>query len=388
MNWDQISWLWDWTPLLWDGLRRFWDDIVQSDNAATVILGLVGLALLWWRSKSSERQATAAQEQVSLAQLESLYARYQKGADMLGDANMSTRLGGIYSLRRLAEKHPDELHLPVMELLCAFIRKPPFLDRAPTPRPREDVQSALDAVIKRSDRGIDIEKTTKVEDDLQLGHFRIDLMGAYLEGAYLPGAKLHGASLDGVNLAGAYGRGADLTYTTWTGAYLYKANFDESHFDNAKMIRITDMSNSTFQQARFKGTHLGRRLVESRFHHANMTKAVFGTADLTDAELEGADLSGAVFTRDPEIGENTSPPKYSQVTQRQLDTAIANPEFPPDIPEGLTDIETGKPMVWNRKLCGDRWIERQKSLNPEQNATGIGPKGLRALWPSRHWFAR
>ena len=317
--------------LLWDWLRKVWDYIVQSEDVATVLLGLVGLGLLWWRSKSSDRQAKAAQAQIDLAQLDSLYDRYQKSADMLGNANMSTRLGGIYSLRRLADKHPDEFHLQVMEILCAFLRNPPLragqsdpgrggivpesmLDR----KPAEDVQSALDAVIYRSDRGIEIEKATEADSD-RTRHFRIDLRGANLKDARFSGGNLQGAI---------------------------------------------------------------------------MVKAQFGTADFTSAELNDADLSGTSFSQgrrrilDQETGKPMNVLTYSRVTQRQLDQAIANPDDPPVIPVGTPDIETGEPIVWNDELCGDRWIEWQKILNPKQDATGIGSKGLRAFWPFRYWFAR
>lgn len=318
MNWDQVSWLWDWMSLLWDWLRKVWDYIVQTEDAATVILGLVGLGLLWWRSKSSDRQAKAAQAQIDLVQLDSLYDRYQKSTDMLGNANMSTRLGGIYSLRRLADKHPDEFHLQVMEILCAFLRNPPLPESRPDGKLAEDVQSALDAVIYRSDRGIEIEKATEADSD-RTRHFRINLRGANLKDARFSGGNLQGAI---------------------------------------------------------------------------MVKARFGTADFTSAELNDADLSGTRFSQgrdlilDQETGKPMNVPTYSRVTQRQLNQAIANPDDPPVIPVGTPDIETGELIVWNDELCGDRWIEWQKSLSPEQNATGIGTKGLGALWPFRHWFAR
>lgn len=336
-------------PLLWEWLWKVWDYIVQSEDAATVILGLVGLGLLWWRSRSSERQATAAQAQVHLAQLDSLYDRYRKGADMLGDDTMSTRLGGIYSLRRLAEEHPDEFHLQVMEILCAFIRTPPSAKRTdqeeplvPVPKPREDMQAALEAVIYRRDRGIEIEKATETDPD-RSRWFQINLLGAVLERSNLQDAKLRGATLSHVRFRFTNGKDTNLS--------------------DATMIRVVFDYYTSF--------------IGANFEHANMSEAEINWGDFTNAELNGVDLSGARF--------GSRKPDLVKVTQCQLDTAIANPEFPPDIPEGLTDFETGKPIVWNHELCGDRWIEKQKIPKPEQDTTDIGPKGLRSF---RHWFAR
>ena len=43
---------------------------------------------------------------------------------MLGNELLSARLGGIYALQRLAGDHPDEYHMQVIELFCAFVRHP------------------------------------------------------------------------------------------------------------------------------------------------------------------------------------------------------------------------------------------------------------------------
>ena len=44
---------------------------------------------------------------------------------MLGNDVLSVRLGGIYALEHLAREHPDQYHLQIVKLLCAFVRNPP-----------------------------------------------------------------------------------------------------------------------------------------------------------------------------------------------------------------------------------------------------------------------
>lgn len=68
---------------------------------------------------------------------------------MLGNDVFSVRLGGIYALRRLAEEHPEQYHIQAMQLLCAFVRNPTKDEKEQSgddPKPRQDVQVALDAV--------------------------------------------------------------------------------------------------------------------------------------------------------------------------------------------------------------------------------------------------
>ena len=104
---------------------RYWDELRGSEeslsatirNVGLLIGGAIAALLAMWRSVVAERQADIAQQGM-------LGERYQKGADMLGSAVLSVRLGGIYTLSRLAKEHPEEYHIQAMELLCAFARHP------------------------------------------------------------------------------------------------------------------------------------------------------------------------------------------------------------------------------------------------------------------------
>ena len=93
-------------------------------NLFLVVAALIALPLATWRSFVAERQANAAQKNSQIAQIGLLNERYQKGAEMLGSDVLSVRLGGIYALRRLAEEHPEEYHVQIMRLFCAYVRHP------------------------------------------------------------------------------------------------------------------------------------------------------------------------------------------------------------------------------------------------------------------------
>ena len=102
----------------WEELHRDEDSLSTTiRNLGLVIGGVVAIVLAFWRSIVSERQADTAQRTL-------LYERYQKGAEMLGSNVGSVRLGGIYALERLADEHPDQYHVQVMNLFCAFVRDP------------------------------------------------------------------------------------------------------------------------------------------------------------------------------------------------------------------------------------------------------------------------
>ncbi len=358
-----------------------WNWIVQNSSVirdlGSILLGIFGIGFLAWRSRSADRQAEAsqmqadvAQKQVSLARRDSLVDRYQKGSDMLGNETMSTRLGGMYSLKRLAEDHPKQFHIQVMELLCAFVRNPPPLKTNPERVLREDIQTALDIIIHRSDESIEIENASCPMLNKSEKRFRLDLHGANLGWAVISQAKLQGALLDNVNLAYSAGNGADFSGASMVGSKVNsKSHFIGAIFDKA-IMNSADMSQAIFQNTSFVNTQLlGVDMSDSLFEQANMSKSIIGTANLTKARLDRADLSGAKFgggirsTQNRSTGVWTRKEIFCAVTQRQLDLAIADPDDPTSIEEGTTDTETGEQIVWNHQLCGDKWVEHQKLLS-------------------------
>lgn len=210
----------------------FLDHTGEVRDIGSIVLGSVALIFLAWRSISAYRQAEAAQAQaataqepVALARQDSLVDRYQKGSDMLGSQIMSTRLGGIYSLRRLAEDHQDQFHLQVMELLCAFVRNPPATDR-PDMALREDVPIVLDFL------GVQPEANMALEQE---ANFRISLRKSDLEWANVTGGKCQGAVFDNAKLDHSSGNGADLTKASLVTCSLHLVIFIHAIFDDANM---------------------------------------------------------------------------------------------------------------------------------------------------------
>ena len=332
-------------------------------NAGLVLASALALLLAVWRSITADSQAATAQAQLVLAERESLDARYQKGADMLSSENISTRIGGVYALKRLAVNHPKEFHIQVMELLCAFVRNP-YKAEDSEESDSEDFTAAVETIIHRSDDAIAIEEASRPTPEkafpdhrrtIEEG-FRVNLKDADLSQAALSHAKLRGAVLDNVTMPRFVCDDADFSGSSMSDCKINHAMFFSAAFDKAQM-NFADMSKSSFFDCSFVETEMGVDLSESSLEGANLCGASFSAANLTNTKLENADLSGTIFER-LDLKKNEP---FCKVTQRQLDSAMANPDDPPQIEEGTIDIETGKPIVWNHKLCGDRWLEHQKS---------------------------
>ena len=119
---------------------------------------------------------------------------------------------------------------------------------------------------------------------------------------------LSGARLSGIRLLGADLSYAILTDADLSGAYLTEANLSNSWLDGA---------------------------------------------NLTGADLWSADLSVAAFVRP--VQSDLQPARVNRnpatgLTQEMLDVACAEPSYPPEL-NGVTDAETGEPLVWRGKPC-------------------------------------
>ncbi len=211
---------WEWAAAAWWWLTKGESGSTTFRNMGLVIGAVVALWLTMKRIDVADRQAKTAHQGL-------LNDRYQRGAEMLGSAVLSVRLGGIYALQRLATDHPEEFLPQVLQLFCAFVRHPP----ESSTREAGGGTSALGADSKtlRADVGAVMnaikgfphqEETIAAASGLWL-----DLRGADLSGADLSGAQLSPADLSGADLSGA-----DLSH-----AHLHEANVASASFQNTKL---------------------------------------------------------------------------------------------------------------------------------------------------------
>ena len=379
------------------GVPWFWGGRIQATlegwesgstvirNFGLIVAGVLAIPFLLWRTRTADRQAQAAREQVDisnnqtdLAQQTLMNERYQKGSEMLGNAILSVRLGGIYALERLAKEFPDRYHVEVMKLFCAFVRFPshdPMVESKlvggeRTTLIRQDVQAALDGIGNRTEADVALEERARYKLDLA----GVVLLGANLESANFSGIDLRSANLAGsalrhINLSGAnlreavlsspsvdedggsmvfaprLGRETDLAYANLSNAILVRADV------RAVLLQNADLSDATM---------LATNLSHSDLSNAALSKAALSGADLTgallsgvqgdgldlyDTILSGADLSGLYTVGGMDSVELQSHPMVG-LNQGQLDRAVADPLNPPKLNGVVLDAETGNPLEW------------------------------------------
>ena len=325
-------------------------------NIALVVGGIVAILIALWRSVVAERQATAARQQSETAERSYLSERYRQAASMLGHSEITVRLGGIYTLERLAEDYPAEFQYEAFKLLLEFVRTPPALQQSQPkvwdgwlqlerPATRPDVQEAIRVIGK-------LERLPRNQDDTGLLYW-MDLRGAQLCGVELYGLRLNRAHLENANLM--YARLEDMDLT---GAQLQWANCRQALVERADLsgaeMSDADFSGVKARNSQFRGAMMPAKMIDADLEQADLTEAKFPNTDLTGAELRGANMSGEnlrgrVYWID-RAGLHEAEENAVRITQEQLDEAVADPERPPTLSvRPVGDAEPRTRLVWRGK---------------------------------------
>ena len=297
---------WDW---LQGNIAPTESNSTTLRNIGLLIGGAIALVFALWRGIVAGHQADTArrqmevtqsqveltQDQVGIAQQGLLNERYQRGAEMFGSETIAVRMGGIYALRNLAQEHPSQYHIQIMDLFCAFARHPTN---------DEDVELHPEKYGQRN------KQTPVLRADVQL----------VMQAIGSRGSGSIGYSLERGQGYRLYLRDADLSYL---------------------QLRYPDLSYAWLTNANLSNTRLRQaNLSDTRLRQANLSDADMSGANLRNANLSDANLSGARL-----LG-------VRGLTQAQLDEARANPFNPPQL-DGLSDAETGEPLQWRGKSLYD-----------------------------------
>lgn len=225
----------------WDWLR---EDTVSAAirNVGLVMAATIALPLAVWRGIVADKQSTAAQEGLR-------NERYQKGAEMLGSEVLSVRMAGIYALQRLAEEYPEEYHVQIMQLFCAFVRYPirdelyenQINKKGVSPLKREDVEAVMQAIGRRNRERIAIEQ--KAEFYVELQHANLYRM--FLFDVNLSGSMCHGTDFSKTTLVYANLSNVSLRHTN-----LSEADLEDANISGADFRQVRGLTQKQLNQAR------------------------------------------------------------------------------------------------------------------------------------------
>lgn len=250
------------------GLVLYLNFLVANRNAETARRNL---ELAEERLKQETEKIT---KDAKLAEDRLVSERFAKAIEQLGNEDsIHIRLGGIYSLGRLAEDS-DGMRQTVLDVLSAFIREKHPKAKSVEPPPLQGQQLATD--VKAA---LTIISTQKKEGDI------IDLSNTDFRNRSLSGVKLSEVNLSNADLGGF-----DIVYGNLSDAKLRFADLSDAHLDYA------NLSGAHLDNANLSGAHLDKAyLNDADLYYANFSDAEISSADLSRAKLMSAQFSKAVL---------------------------------------------------------------------------------------------
>jgi membrane protein implicated in regulation of membrane protease activity len=299
LKWSRLSRFFGWAgwPKFfgWSG----WSGISKTTAwIGAVVVAVVAFSSLWF----NYQQSRITQQGLNITEQGQVTDRFGKAIEHLGSDKMEVKLGGIYSLARLAgDSKADEM--TIMEVLGSYVRfnapAPPAVPvrcaRNEDSKPPIDIQAAVTVIARRDPNVADLEP------------HRVDLGYSCLEGVQLIDvAQLRWAYLAFTDLRAAIFANEDLS-----GAVLISANLSDAHGEGATL--------ACAQWARASKTPTCSQYANANLTGATLTSAHLSSADLTDAILVGTDLTGADLTAAKLYGADLS---GATLTGAQLDGIV------------------------------------------------------------------
>lgn len=243
------------------GWQEGWCTTVAARPPWTLLSGLAAapsLLLLWiWRTKHRV-------EDIDIAQQSQITERFVSAVQLLSDDKTASRLGGIYSLERIAEDETKSYKV-VTETLAAFVRDSSSLPEADKPGTRVDYVLATGA-------------TPRPEADVQAA---ITVLGRMTPLPKVAGYDLSYSDLGLVNLEGANFRGVNLQCAELTRASLARACLIDANLIGARLSHA-DLMKADLEDAKLMNTHLCKAI---------LTQTNLDRANLTDARIEDTNLA-------------------------------------------------------------------------------------------------
>lgn len=205
-----------------------------EQSLRTTVLQAVGGLLLISGAVATWRQVVTANQTLSLNRSIKATDILAKAIDQLGSENLAIRVGGIYTLDRIARDDPVEC-ARIVALLVTFVQRTP---ENPLDDILPDVQAALTTLITRATEvirldGARLRGASLTDVNLRSASLRnVALNQARLAGANLRGACLVEADMQGADLSRADLSYADLRGSDLRGAILTNTKLDSIQADN------------------------------------------------------------------------------------------------------------------------------------------------------------
>lgn len=295
---------------------------ITLQNAVYVsLIQLLGGAFFFVTAYFTWRNIKTAEANLKVTEEKQITERFSQAIEHLGSEKIQIRLGGIYSLERIA-KDSDKDRWQVLEVLTAFVREEYKIERNQKPfdfydpcedwgdpyyrdyDPSDDVPD--DDIVKTPNKSyvpsVPVEKQAvltalgrigKLKDRLERDD-NFDLSQTDLRGVLLTG------DLRNINFEGSNLEWATLKDVTLDGSSFIEANLEVAKVENASLkdtnfskanLRWTNWLDASLERSNLKGINLD----DSILKRVLLDHAILSNVDCRDSKFSEVSLNHADF---------------------------------------------------------------------------------------------
>ena len=309
---------------------------------------IVGGTLLAIGVYLTYRRINTLEKNIRVSEEGQITERFIRAVEQLGSDKLEIRLGGIYTLERIA-KYSEKDHWAIMEILSANIREKCQLVKKSVTAENEEIDPVNDKVIAQEPRktSIDIQSILTVigrrkyqfdPENSKLDFYAISIYKPILIEAILDGAIFVRAQLEGANFWKAHLKGAFFTSAQLKGAYFIDAELEGAYFTGAQLegayFTSAQLERANFISAQLKGAYF----INAQLEGAHFTGAQLEGADFTNAQLIGANLKGAQFEGADFKGANLKSIELDHINQFKNVKSLRGAKFDPEVEKAIRRI--------------------------------------------------
>lgn len=287
-----------WARLGSDAAPRLRMEAARTGLLAGIGFAAVAVLILMFRGQRAAHRARVEglrREREAAAGGAYAEARLRRDAELaaaverLGGATPPVRLGGLYTLERLAHEGP-EVRAAVAEVLCGYLRLP-----YPPPAPEADAEGGpveSEREVRRSVQRVLARHLTPADDASYWGPLDLDLRGAILLDADFAGVAFAALDMRGAVLLGD----SDFDGATFAGV----ARFERAEFAGEVRFRGAEFAApAAFDRVAFRGP--------VAFRGARLTAASFrGAAFAAPVAFRGVTFRGPTWFDSVGFGSTTT----------------------------------------------------------------------------------
>ena len=302
-------------------------------NLNLLLAASIGWFFLYWRSKTADLNAEAAERSAITAEKVLTAEQITRAIEQLSHEKPSVRLGGVLGLEQVALNQKQE-RVKIARILVSFIRTRARKNSEETKKDLtaigiSDMEASNDFSAYREQR-LDVEAaisalaniTSELEKQGQFGR-KYNESKKYLcdlQNTDLRGLQFHETNLSNFNFKG----------TDFSGAQLHLVNLTKANISFVSASAPEKENITKFIRTSLLGTNFGDTyLFGVKFNHSNLSYAKFDNARLNNASFDKCSILGTHF-------ENSK-----NLTQKQIDKAVVLDDgTPPVLPKGLKPPQT------------------------------------------------